>query len=185
MVKRLCAGGEAGRGAARRSPGKTATGGEARFWREGCEMRAARKNVAWLMAFAVAWTAATAFGQWPFSAKGYAESISARAAVVPLQTVAEAFTAPEAFSAESLSTGGNLSPKTRACLLLALQNNGNQRAWGVAEMVWNGHVVAVDVPGLPPNMAHPFFNVVEVSDFAGEDGFKGAVEVRWRELHAK
>jgi hypothetical protein len=148
-------------------------------------MRAERKKLAWLVALAVAGMAATAYGQWPFSAKGYAESISVRAAVVPLQTAAEAFAAPEAFPAESLSDERNMPPKMRACLLLALQNNGNQRAWGVAEMVWNGRVVAVEVPGLPPNMAHPFFNAVEVSDFAGVDGFKGAVEVRWRELHAK
>lgn len=149
------------------------------------EMREARKKLAWLMALALAGMGATAFGQWPFSSKGYTESISARAAVVPLQTAAEAFAAPEAFSAESLPAEGDLPPKTRACLLLALQNNGNRRAWGVAEMVWNGRVVAVEVPGLPPNMAHPFFNALEVSDFAGVDGFKGAVEVRWRELHAK
>lgn len=148
-------------------------------------MREARKKLAWLMALALAWMAETAYGQWPFSVKGYAESISARATLVPLQTAAEAFAAPEAFSSESLSAEEDLPPKTRACLLLALQNNGNQRAWGVAEMVWNGRVVAVEVPGLPPNMAHPFFNAVEVSDCAGVDGFKGAVEVRWRELHAK
>ena len=122
-----------------------------------------------------------------FGKPGYAAQISTEARLCSAEDIAGFLGKPDTFSFADFPFGFAGTPGTRVFLLLALQNNGNQRAWGICEvhLPFLSRSVRVEVPDLPPNMAHPAFYVTELTGF-GADGVAGVgPSARWVELLVK
>ena len=122
-----------------------------------------------------------------FGKPSYAAQISTEARLCGAEDIAGFFGKLDSFSFESSSSGFVAMPSTRVFLLLALQNNGNQRAWGICEVQLPSlsRPVRVEVPDLSPNMACPAFYVTELTGFGVDVAAGDGPSASWRELHVK
>lgn len=124
-----------------------------------------------------------------FGKKSHASQIAAEARFCGAEDIAAIFGNPGTFSFGDSSPGFTAPPGARVFLLLALQNNGNQRAWGVCEVHLPSldRSVRVEVPDLSPNMERPAFYVTELTGIVVDvsaGGFPSA-STSWAELHVK
>ena len=124
-----------------------------------------------------------------FKKPGYAAKISSEVRICGAEEIASIFGNPDSFSFGGASSGFAATPGTRAFLLLALQNNGNQRAWGVCEVHLPSlsRSVRVVVPDLWSNMTRPAFFVteLEITEVGVDAGAGEEASVSWRELYVK
>ena len=122
-----------------------------------------------------------------FRKPSYAAQISNEVRFCTAEDIAGFLGKPDSFSFTDSSSGFAGPPGTRVFLLLALQNNGNQRAWGICEVYlpFLARPVRVEVPDLPPNMAHPAFYVTELSGVGVDVVADGGPSAKWAELFVK
>ena len=122
-----------------------------------------------------------------FGKPSYAAQISTAARLCGAEDIAGVFGNPNSFSFEDSPSSLATTPGTRVFLLLALQNNGNQRAWGICEVHLPSlaRSVRVEVPDLSPNMARPAFYVIELTGFAVDAAAGDGPSASWKELHVK
>ena len=122
-----------------------------------------------------------------FGKPSYAAQISTEARLCTAEDVAGFIGKPDSFSFADSSSGFAGTPGTRVFLLLALQNNGDQRAWGICEvhLPFLSRPVRVEVPDLPPHMEHPAFCVTELTGFGVGMVADDGPSAKWEELLVK
>ena len=122
-----------------------------------------------------------------FGKPSYAAQISTEARLCSAEDIAGFLGKPDTFSFANSSSGFAGTPGTRVFLLLALQNNGNQRAWGICEvhLPFLSRSVRVEVPDLQPNMSHPAFYVTELTGFGVDVVAGDGPSAKWVELLVK